>query len=44
MLVNAIGSTEIPDGKYLYDPATREIEIQWEQGIGSARLPRRKRV
>ena len=36
MLVNAIGSSEIPDGKYLYDPATREIEIQWVQGIGSA--------
>ena len=35
-LVNAIGSSEIPDGKYLYDPATREIEIQWVQGIGSA--------
>jgi putative OPT family oligopeptide transporter len=36
-LINAIGSGEIPDGKYLYDPATRQIEIQWEQGIGSAR-------
>ncbi len=36
-LVNAIGSSEIPDGKYLYDPATRQIEIQWEQGIGSAK-------
>ena len=35
-LVNAIGSSEIPDGKYLYDPSTREIEIQWVQGIGSA--------
>ena len=35
-LVNAIGSSEIPDGKYLYDPTTREIEIQWVQGIGSA--------
>jgi putative OPT family oligopeptide transporter len=36
VLVNAIGSSVIPDGKYLYDPATREIEIQWVQGIGSA--------
>jgi putative OPT family oligopeptide transporter len=36
VLVNAIGSSQIPDGKYLYDPATREIEIQWVQGIGSA--------
>jgi putative OPT family oligopeptide transporter len=35
-LVNALGSHEIPDGKYLYDPATREIEVQWIQGIGSA--------
>jgi hypothetical protein len=37
VLVNAIGSSEIPDGKYLYDPGTRQIEVQWEQGIGSAK-------
>jgi putative OPT family oligopeptide transporter len=37
VLVNAIGSSQIPDGKYLYDSTTREIEIQWEQGIGSAK-------
>jgi putative OPT family oligopeptide transporter len=37
VLVNAIGSSEIPDGKYHYDPATQQIEIQWEQGIGSAK-------
>jgi len=35
VLVNSIGSREIPDGKYLYDPATNQIEIQWVQGIGS---------
>jgi putative OPT family oligopeptide transporter len=35
ILVNAIGSKEIPDGKYLYDPATQQIELQWVQGIGS---------
>ncbi|HEV2523432.1 MAG TPA: oligopeptide transporter, OPT family [Candidatus Acidoferrales bacterium] len=35
VLVNAIGSREVPDGKYLYDPATSQIEIQWVQGIGS---------
>jgi len=35
VLVNAIGSREIPDGKYLFDPATNQIEIQWVQGIGS---------
>jgi putative OPT family oligopeptide transporter len=34
-LVNALGSHEIPDGKYLYDPATKEIDVQWVQGIGS---------
>src|SRR5712692_5494771 len=35
VLVNALGSREIPDGKYLYDSVTRQIEIQWVQGIGS---------
>jgi putative OPT family oligopeptide transporter len=35
VLVNALGSHTIPDGKYLYDPATKQIEIQWVQGIGS---------
>jgi putative OPT family oligopeptide transporter len=35
VLVNALGSHEVPDGKYLYDPGTRRIEVQWVQGIGS---------
>jgi len=35
ILVNALGSREVPDGKYLYDSATHQIEIQWVQGIGS---------
>jgi putative OPT family oligopeptide transporter len=35
VLLNAIGSTSLDDGKYLYNPATHEIEIQWIQGIGS---------
>jgi len=35
MLVNALGSHEVPDGKYLYDSAAQKIEIQWVQGIGS---------
>ena len=39
VLVNAIGSSVIPDGKYLYDPASHQIELQWEQGIGSAKAP-----
>jgi putative OPT family oligopeptide transporter len=36
VLLNALGSHEVADGKYLYDPSTRQIEIQWVQGIGSA--------
>jgi hypothetical protein len=35
ILLNAIGSTTLEDGKYLYNPATGQIEIQWIQGIGS---------
>jgi putative OPT family oligopeptide transporter len=35
ILLNAIGSTTLPDGKYLLNPATNQIEIQWVQGIGS---------
>jgi len=37
ILLNAIGSDTIDDGKYLYNPATGQIEIQWIQGIGSER-------
>jgi putative OPT family oligopeptide transporter len=35
ILLNAIGSPVVPDGKYLYDAATKKIEVQWIQGIGS---------
>jgi len=35
LLLNAIGSPVLEDGKYLYNPATGQIEIQWTQGIGS---------
>ncbi len=35
ILVNALGSRELPDGKYLYDPETQQIEVQWITGIGS---------
>src|SRR5260370_15693667 len=35
ILLNAIGSTTLDDGKYLYNPVTGEIEVQWIQGIGS---------
>jgi uncharacterized oligopeptide transporter (OPT) family protein len=34
-LLNAIGSTTLDDGKYLYNPASGQIEVQWIQGIGS---------
>ena len=34
-LLNSLGSSTLPDGKYLYNPATRMIEVQWVQGIGS---------
>jgi putative OPT family oligopeptide transporter len=35
VVLNAIGSSELADGKYLYSPATGRIEVQWIQGIGS---------
>jgi len=34
-VLNAIGSSELADGKYLYSPATKQIEAQWISGIGS---------
>jgi hypothetical protein len=39
VLVNSLGSSVIPDGEYLYDASTREIEYQWAQGIGSDKAP-----
>jgi putative OPT family oligopeptide transporter len=36
-LLNAISSSELPDGKYLYNRETRQIEVTWIQGIGSER-------
>ncbi len=39
VLLNAIGSTELQDGKYLYSPASGQIEVHWIQGIGSAAAP-----
>ncbi len=35
VVLNAIGSATLEDGKYLYNPATGKIEVQWIQGIGS---------
>lgn len=35
VVLNALGSSELADGKYLYSPTTGQIEVQWIQGIGS---------
>ena len=35
ILLNSIGSASLEDGKYLYNPQTQQIEVQWVQGIGS---------
>jgi uncharacterized oligopeptide transporter (OPT) family protein len=35
IILNALGSAELADGKYLYSPVTHQIEVQWIQGIGS---------
>ncbi len=35
VVLNALGSSELADGKYLYSPASGNIEVQWIQGIGS---------
>ena len=35
VVLNALGSPELADGKYLYSPASGNIEVQWIQGIGS---------
>jgi len=34
-LLNVIGSPTIPEGKYLFDRSTGQVEKQWIQGIGS---------
>ena len=38
-LINSLGSHEIPDGEYLYDSSSHQIEFQWAQGIGSDKAP-----
>jgi putative OPT family oligopeptide transporter len=35
VLLNALNSPEIPDGKYFYNPQSGKIEVQWVAGIGS---------
>jgi putative OPT family oligopeptide transporter len=38
-LLNVIGSTTVPQGKYLLNSATGRVELQWIQGIGSDKAP-----
>jgi len=38
-LLNVIGSTTIAEGKYLANPDTGQVELQWIQGIGSQDAP-----
>ncbi len=38
-VINVLGSTTIPEGKYLLDPASGLVEMQWVQGIGSEGAP-----
>jgi putative OPT family oligopeptide transporter len=38
-LLNAIGSPTVPEGKYLLNPETGQVEMQWIQGIGSQAAP-----
>jgi putative OPT family oligopeptide transporter len=39
IVLNALGSSELADGKYLYSPATQKIEVQWIPGIGGEKAP-----
>ena len=39
IVLNAIGSPVLANGKYLYSPATHRIEVHWIPGIGSAGAP-----
>ncbi|HET9317294.1 MAG TPA: oligopeptide transporter, OPT family [Vicinamibacteria bacterium] len=38
-LLNSLGSKTVPEGKFLYNPATSQVEMQWTQGIGSQQAP-----
>lgn len=39
VLLNSLGSHEVPDGEFLYDNNSHQIEYQWAQGIGSDKAP-----
>jgi hypothetical protein len=38
-LLNVLGSTVIPEGKYLLNPQSGRVEVQWVPGIGSQEAP-----
>lgn len=38
-LFNALGASTIPNGRFLYNPATGNIERQWVPGVGSDKAP-----
>ncbi len=38
-IVNVLGSTTIPDGRYYYDADARRIDFREQPGIGSADMP-----
>jgi putative OPT family oligopeptide transporter len=38
-LLNSLGSKTVPEGKFLYNTATAQVEKQWIQGIGSQAAP-----
>ena len=38
-VLSVIGSTKIPDGRYFYDPASKDIDFQQVMGIGSTDYP-----
>jgi putative OPT family oligopeptide transporter len=38
-LLNSLGSKTVPEGKFLYNTATGQVEKQWIQGIGSQAAP-----
>jgi putative OPT family oligopeptide transporter len=39
IVLNALGSSELADGKYLYSPVSKRIEVQWIPGIGGEKAP-----
>jgi len=39
LVLNALGSSELADGKYLYSPTSGRIEVQWIPGIGGEKVP-----